>query len=70
MAINLNGWKFNRGLDDDFVGQLRTLAKESGWFAEVLADEGLILGIRNNYLNVYWHGQSLFEIKRPGKAGR
>jgi hypothetical protein len=63
-----NGWEFKRGLDDDFMRQLEALAKESGWFADVLADEDLILGIRNNYLNVYWHGQSLFKIERPSES--
>jgi len=69
MADSTNGWKFERGLKPDFMRQLEALAKESGWFADVLADEDLILGIRNNYLNVYWHGQSLFKIERAGKTG-
>ena len=68
MADNANGWEFKRGLDKDFMCQLEALAKESAWFADVLADEDLILGIRNNYLNVYWHGQSLFKIERAGEA--
>jgi hypothetical protein len=43
--------------------KLALLAANGGWFADVLADSRLILGIRNNYLNVYWRGQSLFKIE-------
>jgi hypothetical protein len=35
----------------------------------VLADKDLILGIRNNYVNVYRHGQSLFKITPGQKTG-
>ncbi len=69
MTANANGWEFKRGLDADFMRRLEALAGESGWFANVLADEDLILGIRNNYLNVYWHGQSLFKVERPSESG-
>ena len=41
---------------------LETLAAEPGWWREVLHDPGLILGIRDNSINVYWQGQSLFCI--------
>jgi len=66
MTDNLNGWRFERGLDDDFMEKLKAVAIVSGWFADVLADPDLILGIRNNYVNVYQHGQSLFKIERNG----
>jgi hypothetical protein len=62
MTDSVSGWRFERGLDDDFMSQLGALAK-GGWFADVLADPDLILGIRKNYLNVYRHGQSLFMVK-------
>lgn len=64
-----NGWEFKRGLDRDFMDKLKALAEDGGWFADVLADEDLILGIRNSYLNVYWRGQSLFKVERKGKTG-
>jgi len=67
MADNSNGWHFKRGLENDFMKELESIAEQGGWFAQVLADPDLILGIRNNYLNVYWHGQSLFKIKPHGK---
>ncbi len=60
---------FKRGLDQDFMGKLEMLAKRPGWFADVLADPGLVLGIRDNYINVYWLGCSLFKIEREGETG-
>lgn len=65
MMDSVSGWRFERGLDDDFMVRLAALAK-GGWFADVLADPDLILAIRNNYLNVYRYGQSLFLIERGG----
>jgi len=67
MAENSNGWVFKRGLDDGFMKELESLAK-GGWFADVLADPDLILGIRDNYMNVYWRGQSLFLIRPNGNV--
>jgi hypothetical protein len=69
MPDNSDGWRFDRGLDDDFMEKLEVMAKQPGWFADVLADPDLILGIRNNYVNVYRLGQSLFKIERKGKSG-
>jgi hypothetical protein len=70
MANTSNGWHFERGLDQGFMGKLESLAKERGWFADVLADPELILGIRNNCVDVYWLGQAMFSIGRTGKTGR
>jgi len=42
--------------------KLKSLAEQGGWFSDVLGDRDLILGIRDNYVNVYWRGQSLFRI--------
>jgi hypothetical protein len=63
IADNSNGWHFKRGLQEDFMKELESIAKQGGWFADVLSDPDLILGIRNNYINIYWHGQSLFKIE-------
>src|ERR1043165_8864592 len=65
MSDATNGWRFERGLDDDFMLALKSLADgpKNVWFAEVLRDHDLIFGIRNNYMNVYWRGQSLFKIE-------
>jgi hypothetical protein len=53
MIDHSNNWQFERGLDEDFMSKLECTAKEGGWFADVLRDRDLILGIRKNYVNVY-----------------
>lgn len=68
MADKSSGWRFERGLDKVFMEKLESVATQPGWFADVLADPGLILGIRKNYVNVYRLGQSLFKIEWKGKA--
>jgi hypothetical protein len=62
-------WRFERRLDKDFMEKLKLEAKRPGWFADVLADTDLVVGIRKNYVNVYRLGQSLFKIERGGKTG-
>jgi hypothetical protein len=37
------------------------LAQEKSWFADVLRDPQLTIGIRDDYINVYADGQSLFK---------
>jgi hypothetical protein len=54
-------WEFNRGLDDEFIAALKSLANTPSWFADVIADPDLFIGIRKNYFNVYSKGQSLFK---------
>jgi hypothetical protein len=51
---------FEKGLSGAFVAALAELAKQQGWWRDVLADPSLIIGIRNERLDVYWRGQSLF----------
>lgn len=46
MADNSNDWHFKRGLSKEFMKQLEDEAKRPGWFADVLADHDLILGIQ------------------------
>jgi hypothetical protein len=60
---NVRPWHFQRGLSDDFVEELRKLAKtESSWFRDVLTDKKLIIGIRKNYLDIYCKGQRIFQV--------
>jgi len=66
--VSANGATFKRGLDAEFMTELEILAKRPSWFADVLDDPELVLGIRDNYLNVYWRGCSLFKIERNGKT--
>jgi hypothetical protein len=54
---------FRRGIrGDSFLKALETLAQHDGWWKDVLADRSLIIGIRDEYLNVYWQGQSIFKV--------
>jgi hypothetical protein len=57
--------KFNRGLGPEFIHQLDEEAKRNSWWADVLNDPKLFVAVREEYLNVYWRGQSLFLVK-PG----
>ena len=54
--------EFKRGLSDDFMAALAALAQMPGWWRDVLADPSLIIGIRDEELDVYWNGQSLFHV--------
>lgn len=56
------GGTFKRGVSDAFIEALRQLAKQESWWREVLADPDLIIAGRDEYLNVYWQGQSLFRV--------
>ncbi len=51
---------FKRGLSPQFIGALGVLAKTDCWWKDVLADPTLLIGIRDEALDVYWHGQALF----------
>lgn len=52
--------EFKRGLSGDFIEALAELAKKPGWWQDVLADASLMIGIRDEEFDVYWHGQSIF----------
>jgi hypothetical protein len=52
--------EFKRGLSEDFIAALAELAKRPGWWQDVLADDSLMIGIRDEEFDVYWHGQSIF----------
>lgn len=54
---------FNRGIKNEaFLEGLRRLAAEESWWRDVLLDRSLIIAIRDEYLNVYWQGQSIFKV--------
>lgn len=59
--------EFKRGLSNKFMVALAKLAQKSGWWQDVLADASLIIGIRDEELDVYWNGQSLFHAEFDGK---
>lgn len=61
---------FKRGLSEPFMDALGALAAGPGWWREVLDDPTLIIAVRDEYLNVYWQGQSLFRVEHTGGAVR
>ncbi len=56
------GGVFKKGLSDAFLTALEDLAQKGGWWADVLGDRDLVIAVRDESLNVYWQGQSLFRI--------
>jgi hypothetical protein len=59
---------FARGLSPDFIKKLNAEAQKGGWWTDVLADPDLFIGVRQEYLDVYWVGQRLFHVS-PGSSG-
>lgn len=58
---------FKRGIRNrDFVSALRELAASKSWWRDVLEDSDLLIAVRDDYLNVYWMGQSIFKIRFQG----
>lgn len=57
---------FKKGLSDEFMAALAELAEKVGWWKDVLAEASLIIGIRDECLDVYWNGQSLFNADFQG----
>lgn len=59
--------EFKRGLSENFIIALAELAQKPGWWQDVLADASLIIGIRDEEFDVYWHGQSIFHANFKGR---
>lgn len=56
--------QFKRGIrKPGMMEALAELAARESWWADVLKDKTLIIGVRDDYLNVYWRGQSLFKVE-------
>lgn len=61
--------EFRRGIRKaGMIDALRELATKESWWRDVLQDKSLIIGVRDDYLNVYWRGQSIFKVEM--KHGR
>jgi hypothetical protein len=60
---------FRRGIrKPGMIDALAELAGKESWWRDVLRDKSLVIGVRDDYLNVYWRGQSLFKVEM--KDGR
>ena len=58
--------KFHHGLSEPFIDALNSEYQKSGWWKRIVDDTGLFIGIRNNYLNVYFNGGSILELRYTG----
>ena len=67
-GIVMNASKsFKRGLKDEFVEALnREYEKDGGWWKKIVDDPELFIGIREDYLNIYFHGSSLLKLEHTG----
>jgi len=54
--------EFKHGLNNTFIDQLTKEANNNSWWTDVLNDRQLFIAVRNQSLNVYWRGQSLFKV--------
>lgn len=56
--------EFKRGIrKHGMIEALAHLATRPGWWRDVLQDKSLVIGVRDDYLNVYWRGQSIFKVE-------
>lgn len=59
--------QFRRGIRNPaMLDALAQLSEREGWWRDVIRDPSLVIGIRDEYLNVYWQGQSLFRVAMKG----
>ncbi|MFG1248762.1 hypothetical protein [Xanthobacter flavus] len=55
---------FKRGIrKSGMIEALAELATKDSWWRDVLHDKSLVIGVRDDYLNVYWRGQSIFKVE-------
>ena len=55
--------QFKRGINDDFVGALNDEYGRGGWWRNLVDDRETFVAIRENYVNVYYRGCSLLELR-------
>lgn len=55
-------FKFKRGLGAALVKRLNEEYERGGWWKAMADDPQLLIGIRDEYLNVYWKGNSLLKL--------
>lgn len=61
-------FQFKRGLSPEFVSRLNDEYESDGWWRAIADDPQLFIGIRDEYLNVYWKGNSLLRLWIQGDA--
>ena len=61
---------FNRGLCDAFVEVLNNEYEKGGWWRNLVDDAETFVAIRDDYLNVYYRGNSLLKLCFTSNAFR
>ncbi len=59
-------FQFKRGLRPEFVKRLNDEYESGGWWKAIADDPQLFIAIRDEYLNVYWKGNSLLKLWMHG----
>ena len=59
---------FDRRLDKEFVDALNREYGKGGWWRRLVDDKDLFVAIRDNKVNVYYHGCSLAEVRMESGA--
>jgi hypothetical protein len=55
---------FKRGISNqDFIKALKKEYNTGGWWKEIVDDKDLFIAIRNEYINVYYQGNSLLKLR-------
>jgi hypothetical protein len=55
--------EFRKGIKKpEFIQQLKKLSVVDSWWRDVLMERRLLICVRNEALNVYWQGQSIFKV--------
>lgn len=55
--------EFKRGLDENFISQIKDLSKISGLWNSLVKDKDIFLGIRNNCIDAYYKGNCLISLE-------
>lgn len=55
-------FNFKRGLSADLVKSLNEEYRDGGWWKALVDDPQVFIAIRDEYLNVYWNGNSLLKL--------
>ena len=61
---------FSRGLECEFIQALnKTYDEQDSWWRTLVDDKDLFVGIRKNYINIYFNGGSILELRYSQSKG-
>ena len=63
MATDVQRWEFRRGLSEPFIRALNDCWETGGWWRKIVDDKDLILGIRDESLNVSYRGVGVIRFR-------